>query len=133
MSVLTRTPSSPAARWRNLGLTGVDVRGGHEYTGGLPGSNRGTISASYAAGTVTGNRYVGGLAGYNDDDYGRSEGTISASYAIVTVTGKRYVGALVGSHRGTISASYAVGGGHRQPRFRRTGGAGLGEHKRQLL
>ena len=46
------------------------------------GYNSGAISASYAAGTVTGGDNVGGLVGYN-----YREGAISASYAAGTVTG----------------------------------------------
>ena len=87
---------------RNLGLAGVDVTGDY-YAGGLAGINNGTISGSYAAGTVSGNSDVGGLAG-------RSSGVISESYAAGTVSGNNDVGGLVGNNnRGTISESYAAG------------------------
>ena len=90
---------------RSLGLPGVDVTG-DDYVGGLAGYNyQGTIRASYAAGTVSGDDYVGGLAGHN------RYATISASYAAGTVTGRDdYVGGLAGySNRDTIRASYAAG------------------------
>ncbi|MYC07556.1 MAG: hypothetical protein F4X57_10375 [Chloroflexi bacterium] len=89
---------------RNLGLTGVSVTGAFAV-GGLAGyNNSGTISASYATGSVSGTLQVGGLAG-------RNSGTISASYATGTVSGTGYPGGLVGwnSFGGTISASYATG------------------------
>ena len=86
---------------RNLGLVGVDVRGDGNV-GGLAGSNRGAIRASYATGTVSGNNGVGGLAGSNS-------GTISGSYAAGTVGGEDRVGGLAGSNSGTISGSYATG------------------------
>ena len=88
---------------RNLGLPGVDVTG-DEYVGGLAGYSSGTISGSYAAGTVSGRYYVGGLAGYN------YSGAISGSYAAGTVSGDYQVGGLAGNNRsGTISGSYAAG------------------------
>ena len=86
---------------RNVSLTGVDVTG-DEWVGGLVGENRGTITASYATGTVSGEDYVGGLVGENG-------GTITASYATETVSGEDYVGGLVGENGGTITASYATG------------------------
>ena len=90
---------------RNLGLAGVDVTG-DDYVGGLAGYNSGgTIRASYAAGTASGDDYVGGLAGYNNS------GTINGSYAAGTVTGRDdFVGGLAGhNNRGTINGSYAAG------------------------
>ncbi len=87
---------------RNVGLTGVDVKG-RSKVGGLAGWNMGTISASHAEGDVDGegNR-VGGLVGEN-------EGTITASYATGTVSGEGSVGGLVGANFGVISTAYATG------------------------
>ena len=76
---------------------------GDSGIGGLVGFNRdGDISNSYATGAVTGTgRWVGGLVGYS------SGGTISDSYATGLVTGGRFVGGLVGSKfESTITASY---------------------------
>ena len=53
---------------------------GSSYVGGLVGYSGGTISNSFAIGSVTGSTYVGGLAGEND-------GTISKSYATGSVSG----------------------------------------------
>ncbi|MFY4788168.1 GLUG motif-containing protein [Aliarcobacter butzleri] len=88
---------------KNIGLKDLDITGNY-HVGGLIGNNYGTISNSYASGTVSGtNSYVGGLVG---DNYA---GAISNSYATGTVSGDRYVGGLVGSNAGTIENSYATG------------------------
>ncbi len=87
---------------RNLGLTGVDVRGDADV-GGLAGDNYGSVSNTYTTGSVVGSSwYVGGLAGQNT-------GTISQSYSTSSVVGSPNVGGLVGKNSGTISASYASG------------------------
>ena len=98
---------SSAGTIRNVGLTGLDVTGG-ELVGGLVGENLGTITASYATGTVSddnriSSKRVGGLVGENG-------GTITASYAIGAVSTDGFnVGGLVGENGGTITVSYAVG------------------------
>ena len=72
----------------NIGSGGVT---GLDYVGGLVGMNIGSISNSYAAGTVTGaGNHVGGLAGSNYS-------SISNSYATGTVNG---VGTNVGGFIG---------------------------------
>ena len=90
---------------QNVGLVNASVTG-RQAIGGLVGDNSGTISSSYATGSVTGtSNYVGGLAGGNS-------GTISSSYATGSVTGSVNgitVGGLVGDNGGTISNSYATG------------------------
>ena len=67
------------------------------------GNNTGWVTASYATGTVRGQKSVGGLVGANDD------GSISASYALSEVTGSHYIGGLVGSNGGMAFHNYAVG------------------------
>ena len=118
---------------RNIGLVDADVAG-YNCVGALVGYNIGTISYSYASGSVSSNRgtgmYVGGLVGYNTGtisysyatgtveagfDYAgglvgySDDGTISYSYATGDVTGDDYVGGLVGSSSAAISYSYATG------------------------
>ena len=78
------------------GLAGFQV-------GGLAGNNSGSVIASYAVGTVRGQKYVGGLVGNNDD------GSISASYSASEVTGGHYIGGLAGGNEGIVGYSYAVG------------------------
>ena len=107
-----------SAKISNLGLTDVNIAvtstGNNSYGGGLVGySQSGTISNSYAVGTVSSaststgsNSYGGGLVGVN-------EGTISNSYAAGTVTSASAsfsrAGGLAGVNEGTISSSYAAG------------------------
>ena len=89
---------------QNTGVVNVDVTGSHDV-GGLMGANAegGTLSNSYATGSVTGGGAVGGLVGWND-------GTVSHSYSTSGVTGGNEVGGLVGENeRGTVSNSYATG------------------------
>ena len=96
---------SSKAVLRNIGLLEVKVKGG-SIVGGLVGNNReGTVSNSYATGTVTGTAlFVGGLVGQN------YQGTVSNSYATGSVTGSSNVGGLVGhNNQGTVSNSYATG------------------------
>ncbi|XID92279.1 S-layer homology domain-containing protein [Paenibacillaceae bacterium WGS1546] len=77
---------------------------GYRDTGGLVGSNEGTITESYALGAISSNYIeMGGLAGEN-------LGTILQSYAQVTITGGTGdIGGLVGINRGHIEESYAAG------------------------
>ena len=80
---------------------------GNRYVGGLVGFNySGITSNSYATGIVVGNgNYVGGLVGWNEDV------PITNSHASVNVTGNGdSTGGLVGHHHNsTISNSYATG------------------------
>ena len=72
----------------NIGLNNVDITG-NSYVGGLLGYKYGgTISNSYATGSVDGNNDVGGLVGY------KYSGTITNSYASGTVSGNHYLGGL---------------------------------------
>ncbi|WP_161599039.1 GLUG motif-containing protein [Aidingimonas lacisalsi] len=92
------------ATLRQIGLENVDITG-ENAVGSLVGNNYGgTISQSYATGSVSGAHDVGGLVGDNS-------GTISQSYATSDVSGKSIaIGGLVGHDRsGTISQSYATG------------------------
>ncbi|WP_418185769.1 GLUG motif-containing protein [Aliarcobacter vitoriensis] len=94
-----------SATIKNIGLENLSITG-QSKVGGLVGDNTyGTISNSYASGTVSGNNYVGGLVG--DNVYGK----ISNSYASGTVSSgtNSYIGGLVGVNRGTIENSYASG------------------------
>ena len=116
---------------RDLGLTGVDVngrarvgglagisfgtisgsyavgtvRGNLGNTGGLVGDQRGAIINSYALGAVHGNSQVGGLVGSNNV-VGRG---VTGSYAAGTVSGRTQVGGLVGRNNDTVSRSFAAG------------------------
>ena len=84
-----------------VSVTGTDT------VGGVVGSNSGSISNSYATGSVTGsNGNIGGLVGWN------SNGAIRNSYATGRVNGSNNVGGLVGnndSSNSTVDNSYATG------------------------
>ena len=71
----------------------VDAANG-ENVGGFVGNNGGTVAASYATGSATGNNSVGGFAGENGN-------LISRAYATGRVTGTTNVGRLVGRLRGS--------------------------------
>jgi len=94
----------------NLTLSNINVYG-RDYTGGLVGSNGGTIQNSSTSGTVsisTGGAYSGGLAGSNSGTVLRSH----ASSSVTVIGGGGYcngglVGYLFGS--GLVDQSYATG------------------------
>jgi len=95
----------------NLGLNAATVTGGTLDTGLLAGTNNGTISNSYASGSVQGQANVGGLVG-------RNAGAITNAYATGSVQGGvgnasgtavTSVGGLVGANSGTITDTYAAG------------------------
>ena len=91
-----------AAKIANLGLLDVDISG-QSLVGSLVGNNNGTITNSYAMGTVSGRFDTGGLVGVNQ------EGTITHSYAMGTVSGRTDLGGLVGQNdNGSITHSYAI-------------------------
>ena len=93
------------SRIQDVGLLDVNVEGDRDNIGGLVGINHGSITNSYATGTVrgTGVRYIGGLVGYNNG------GRIINSHATGTVSGNIGVGGLVGhNNRGAIINSYAT-------------------------
>ena len=87
---------------RAIGLESVDITGG-DVVGGLVGINRsGNIYGSYVTGSVSGDDWVGGIAGANS-------GRISDSYATASVNGDGRVGGLVGSSWYIVEATYATG------------------------
>jgi len=99
----------------NISLTALGWHGSdYAHVGALAGLNNGTITASYATGTITSASRdgtapdTGGLVGTNT-------GSISQSYAGVDITENSrgldlYLGGLVGwNDGGTIKQSYATG------------------------
>ena len=86
----------------NVGLDEYTVYGGRA-SGGLVGVIiEGTVSNSYAIGTVTSDDdAIGGLVGWNEN------GMIVTSFAKGSVTGHDYVGGLSGWNRGVIHYCYA--------------------------
>ena len=89
---------------RKIGLVDVDVTG-NSYVGGLAGANHGIVAASYSAGDVSGSSPndtdIGGLVG-------RNFGTIESSYSAGSVSGSRQTGGLAGTNDGKIIASHST-------------------------
>jgi hypothetical protein len=85
-----------------VGIENTNITG--DTVGGLVGWNLGTVTNSYASGSVSGSNQVGGLAGH-------SRGTVSDSYSTASVTGGSWTGGgLVGSNfGGTVINSYSSG------------------------
>ncbi len=83
----------------NVGLLNVNITGSSNV-GSLVGSNDGSITNSYATGSVSGDT-AGGLVGGNG-------GSITNSYATGSVSGDT-AGGLVGGNGGSITNSYATG------------------------
>ena len=82
-------------------LASGEVRG-NRFVGGLVGFNQGKINDSQAIGNVTGESCVGGLVGKNNCGSG-FEGSIIRCKASCKVIGKSQVGALTGENEGRIS------------------------------
>ncbi len=105
--------------------TGRDFQGSSQSGtfGGLVGWNSGTITASYATGTVIGYSHVGGLVGFNGNTI-EPRASIRASYATGAATGRGNVGGLVGSnfYSSTITGSYAIGPSISTANFTSVGG-----------
>ena len=105
-------------RITGVGLTEVSLSSSRPaVAGSLVGSNAGTVTASYAAGTVNinvggvtnANSIAGGLTGHNT-----LTGAAQASFAEVAVSATHssasaIIGGLTGQNDGNIRASYATG------------------------
>ena len=82
---------------------------GSSYTGGLLGVNNGTVEGSHALVAVTAANYgVGGLVGYNSS-YGTVSNTYATGTVIDNGSFGRRAGGLVGTNSGMISESHATG------------------------
>ncbi len=105
-------------RITGVGLTEVSIASSRPaVAGSLVGSNAGSVTASYATGTVSinvggvtnANSIAGGLTGHNT-----STGAAQASFANVAVSATHnsasaIIGGLTGQNDGNIRASYATG------------------------
>ena len=116
----------------NCSARGVEVSGSTNV-GGLIGLNTGRVTLCWSSGTVSGDSYVGGLAGLIDDGKlqqccsratvlgNRNVGGLTGKttdessevmncYATGTVEGDRYVGGLVGQvEQGRVYKCYSAG------------------------
>ncbi|MBN2588714.1 MAG: SUMF1/EgtB/PvdO family nonheme iron enzyme [Sedimentisphaerales bacterium] len=87
---------------KNLGAENIS-NNGDRYVGGLVGFNgSGTITSCYTTGTVSGEyNYVGGLVGHN---YGK----VNNCYSICKVNGGDATGGLIGYNCGEVIQSYST-------------------------
>ena len=85
----------------NVGLVGGSVSG-QDFVGELAGYNYGTVNKTSSTGSVSSRFEVGGLIGWNS-------GTVSNSYATGSARGIDDIGGLAGGNFGTVSTSYATG------------------------
>jgi hypothetical protein len=83
---------------------GANVSGSWRV-GGLVGENWGSVINCYSTGTVTGNRYVGGLVGSSSFD----TGTIERCHSTAMVIGGHSVGGLAGGNFCVVIDSYSTG------------------------
>ena len=76
--------------------------------GGLTGFSDGSVSESYATGSVSGNDNVGGLVGYNQRTfYSTPSGTVAHCYAVGAVSATINVGGLIGfNNSGPVYSSF---------------------------
>lgn len=81
------------------------ISGTGENTGGLIGRSSSSVEECYFSGRVTGQKYTGGLVGYQ-----RSYGGVKKCYAQGSVTGTSYVGGLCGYiySTGTIESNVII-------------------------
>jgi hypothetical protein len=92
------------AQVEDISLVNATVTG-YRYVGGLAGANVGAVRDSYSSSSVLGFQVVGCLIGYNG-------GNVSNSYSGGNVTGAiagESVGGLIGQNDGTVSNSYSSG------------------------
>ncbi len=75
---------------------------GNRYVGGIAGYNAGTVSDCENEAEIVGNTYVGGIVGGNS-------GTVEDCYNGSSVMGTECVGGIVGDNTGVISSDINVG------------------------
>ena len=82
----------------------VSDNNNHVRIGGITGGNYGLVTTSAANVNVEGTNYVGGITG----DNGLRTGTIQKSWARGSVSGGGWIGGIVGEGGGNIDESYAA-------------------------
>jgi The GLUG motif len=86
----------------NVAVIAVNITG-NQYVGGLAGHiHDGSLSNCHSTGSVTGDTQVGGLVG-------ETGGTVSNTYSTASVSGVHEVGGLIGENHGTVNKSYSAG------------------------
>lgn len=82
----------------------LDIQRRSELIGGIVGWNFGEITRCHATGDVSGEAYIGGLAGRCF-----RSGTIAHSWASGDISGERQVGGLLGNNKAPLAHCYASG------------------------
>ena len=85
----------------NLGVAESYIYG-NKYVGGVVGYNFGTVTNCYNAGNVNGNKSVGGVIGFNNSY------SITDCYNTGSVTGGERVGGVVGGNSGVVTECYNI-------------------------
>jgi len=89
---------------KNLGLKNVDITGAI-YTGGIAGTNYGTIENCFVTGTIIGGSDpTGGIAGQNSDN-----GLIKNCYTACDISGASWTGGVVGFNHGIVEECFSTG------------------------
>ena len=91
----------------------ADVQGSGDNVGGVVGINGqhygsnvlGVVDTCYASGTITGTRFVGGVAGRNGHSSG-NQGSVNACYATGSVNGTESVGGVIGCNHIANTITY---------------------------
>jgi hypothetical protein len=88
---------------RSLGLDNCSISG-DSYVGGVAGFNidGGIVQYCYTTGGISGNNVLGGVVGYNS-------GTVQDCYSTSSVSGYDTVGGVAGYNRGTVQNCYTTG------------------------
>ena len=86
----------------NLGVAESYIYG-NKYVGGVVGYNYGTVTNCYNAGNVNGNKSVGGVIGFNNSY------SITDCYNTGSVTGGERVGGVIGDNNASITNCYNAG------------------------
>lgn len=104
---------------------------GVQQVGGLVGKNLGRIEQSYATGAVAGDVNVGGFAGGNETG-GNGTASLSNVYSSGSVSGNANVGGLVGENSADVSNAYSYSD---SVQVTTTGNAGglIGQHHGGIL
>ena len=86
----------------NLGIVDADITGGYSVGGVVGYIAYGSVNRCYVTGAVSGEGYVGGVAGY-------VLGTVQNCYSTGAVSGEGYVGGVAGYVEDSVENCYATG------------------------
>ena len=95
---------------KNVRLAGVSISTDGEAVGGVTGKNDGTIENCSVAGAISGNSFVGGIAGVVGSFSARDATVRNCRSAVnVTINNSSGAGGIAGGNNGTVEYCYATG------------------------